>query len=181
MNREELIKNLIADMGWNLSDPNFADTPRSFISYLEEFNQHFEPPELKTFPVSIPNTEQGIVGQWNIPFRMVCAHHLLPAFGYASLGYIPHNEVVGLSKIVRLVDWAGLQKPSLQEHITENIMNVFGEALKPKGIIVYIKAEHSCVTARGAAAPGVQTVTSSVSGLFRTEASARKEFFDLCR
>lgn len=174
---QELLKNL----GLPLSDPNFAETPRRVTDYLMEFNQGKSLEEALGTP--FPN-DAGIdvmLVQTGIPFRAVCAHHLLPFFGTASIGYIPKKHIVGLSKLKRLTEAAGTYKPSLQERITHDIVRVLDNVLVPTGVMVTIEAEHTCMAIRGVVAPGVMTITSAVRGAFRDVPQARQEFFELCR
>lgn len=110
-----------------------------------------------------------------------CAHHLLPFFGEASIGYIPTEKIVGLSKLARLVQAAGVRKPSMQETITDDIVRTVDVVLKPRGVMVVVKAEHTCMAVRGIVTPGVSTITSAVRGVFRDAPHTRIEFFELCK
>jgi GTP cyclohydrolase I len=162
-----------------LDDPSTKDTPRRIVQYMEEFNQPFDVMEIfgEGFAVGANEHADGIVVQSDIPFRMVCEHHFLPATGHAYIGYIPNGRVVGISKIARLVDAVGTDRPSLQELITSRIADAFMTHLQAKGVIVVIKAAHSCMTCRGVKTPDTLTSTSVVRGLFRDVPSARAEFF----
>lgn len=80
---------------------HYKDTPLRFVKYLSEYMRPYDPGEtLKTFECK----SSGLVAMNSIPYRQVCAHHLLPAFGYAAIGYLPTRKIVGLSKFVRIVD-----------------------------------------------------------------------------
>ena len=83
--------------------------------------------------------------------------------------------------MVRLVEAVGCERPSLQEVMCERIANIMYEYIEPRGIIVTIKAEHSCMACRGVATAGVMTTTSSVKGVFRDVPAARQEFFSLIK
>jgi GTP cyclohydrolase I len=173
---------VLTAMGINLRDENFHDTPKRFVAYLHEFLQPYNASAVlkTTFAADDPASStsyRGMVIQSNIPFRAVCAHHLLPFLGYAHLGYIPHKRVVGLSKLARLVEAVGLSTPSIQEIITDKIANNLNVVLEPSGVIVVVGAIHTCMACRGVAAPNVPTITSSVRGLFRDVQAAREEFF----
>jgi len=154
------------------------ETPRRFVDYLLEYRQELDINGIlgKKFPAK---DTHNLVAQSDIPFRMVCEHHLLPALGRAYIGYVPGKFLVGLSKLTRLVQAVGVERPSLQEHICDRIANIIDTHLEPKGAIVVIKAEHGCMACRGINTPGVTTVTSSVRGIFRDVAHARSEFFSL--
>ncbi len=176
---EELVFQILENLGHDTLAENMADTPKRFMRYLNEFHQPFDPRDVLGDGFERPGSHAGMVTQDQIPFRMICEHHLLPAIGHCAIGYIPDKVVVGLSKLPRLVRAVGLEKPFLQEGICDRIANLFDDIIKPKGIIVVITAEHTCMAARGIAAPGVITTTSSVRGLLRDVPAARSEFFSL--
>jgi len=160
-------------------DEDYEETPRRVAAYLKEFTQNKDLKE--SLSTVFSSSASGVVVQSNIPFRMVCSHHLLPAHGTASLGYIPNGKIVGLSKLCRLIQDAGVSQPAVQEHLTDSIADAIEDVLAPRGTIVVIKAIHSCLTTRGVNTPGVQTITSSVRGAFRDAPQARAEFFELVR
>lgn len=114
----------------------------------------------------------------HLPFCSWCEHHMVPYFGHAHVGYIPHSGLIGLSKIARLVTAAG-RGLTIQERVTENIANALDKKLQPSGIIVVIKAVHTCMVARGAKAVGSSTTTSALRGVFRDSEAARAEFFSV--
>lgn len=174
---QESVSRLLTGMGLDPREPGLKETPRRVVSYLLEFVQPF--PDNIWSGVFPANGHNGIIAVGNIPFRMICEHHLLPALGRASIGYIPNKQVLGLSKLPRLVDAVGTEKPSLQEYITDRIVDLLEENIEPSGSICVIKAEHTCMACRGVASPGVITTTSSVRGLFRNVPAAREEFFHM--
>jgi GTP cyclohydrolase I len=124
-----------------------------------------------------PGYDQMVVVK-GIPFHSLCEHHMLPFYGLAHVAYIPHERLIGLSKIARLVR----QKASrlqIQERLTCEIANDLHSLLQPLGVGVVIEAEHMCMTMRGAGAQGAKTITSSVLGALREKAEARAEFLAL--
>jgi len=162
---------------WEANE-SLCGTPRRFLKYLGEFIQPINIDDIfHTFPIE--EKHPGMVIQSRIPFRMVCEHHLLPATGVAALGYVPHERVIGLSKMTRLVQAVGTEIPSLQEHITQRIIDLMDEHLKPKGTMIITKATHGCMACRGVNSPEVVTTSSCVSGIFRDVLSAREEFLSL--
>ena len=118
----------------------------------------------------------------DIPLYSMCEHHLIPFVGKAHVAYIPNRDgrITGLSKIARLVDVLS-KKPQVQERLTTEIADALDEALEPRGVFVVIEAEHLCMTMRGVRKPGSITATSSVRGVFRTDARTRAEAFELIR
>lgn len=178
---EDVFRTFMVLMGMNPEDEHFADTPRRFVKYMEEFLQPFNAEETLKTGFGSPKEYHGMVVQTNIPFRGLCAHHLAPYLGTASIGYVPGERVIGLSKLGRLVKGIGLMRPSIQEQQTDEIADTLWDVLRPKGVIVVIQAEHTCMAARGLAAPNVPTITSSLRGVFRDVPQARQEFFDLIK
>lgn len=171
-------------IGLDLMDENFNGTAERFIRYLMEYNKPFDPAKILKIGFRSGGTEhdyKGMVVQTNIPWRTICPHHLLPVFGRCHIGYIPGNRVVGLSKLTRLAQAVGTEKPRMQETCTDVVADILTKHLEAKGVIVAISAEHGCMFGRGVLAHNTPTVTSTVRGLFRDVPSARQEFFELIR
>ncbi len=118
----------------------------------------------------------GMVVVKDIPVTSVCEHHMVPFTGFAHVGYIPSDQVVGLSKLARVVD-AYARRLQIQERLTEQVVSTIEEALKPLGVIVVIEAEHFCMTIRGVQKPGTRTCTSAVRGVFNSNLEGEKEEF----
>ena len=166
-------------LGIDLEDHNFKDTPERFAKLLVEYTQPFDAEEIlkATFPMAA--AYRGMVVQSYIPYRALCAHHLVPVLGRAHIGYVPNKHVVGLSKITRLMHAVACSKPSLQESVCEETADLLMEHLEPAGVIVVAQAEHGCMACRGIREDGVVTSTSSIRGVFRDVPQARNEFFQL--
>ena len=88
-------------------------------------------------------------------------------------GYIPQGEVVGLSKIARTVE-VYAKRLQLQERMTAQIADAFMEKLAPKGVMVFVEAEHMCMTMRGIKKPGSKTVTTAARGVFETDGACAR-------
>ena len=172
------VKNILEKMGLDVSEPGLVDTPRRVSEYLLEFSNKWDYNKILGAKFD-SHGHHGMVAQAPIPFRMLCEHHLVPALGTAAIGYIPNKHVVGLSKLTRLLQAVGTERPSLQEYIGDRCADLIDEYLEPKGCIVVIKAEHGCMACRGINAPGIKTMTSSVRGAFLLNEPARNEFFSL--
>ena len=114
----------------------------------------------------------------DIYFYSMCEHHLLPFYGRAAVAYVPEGEVVGLSKIARTVE-VFARRLQLQERMTEQIAEAFMTGLRPKGVMVYVEAEHLCMTMRGIKKPGSKTVTTAARGVFETDAQLRERFWHM--
>ena len=131
------------------------------------------PFELTTFP-----NEEGydeLVMVRDVPVRSICEHHLLPFTGRASVGYLPGERIVGLSKLARIVEHFAC-RPQTQERLTKQVADWLQENLSPRAVGVVIIAEHSCMTQRGAHATGSSTVTSALLGQLREDPRSRQEF-----
>jgi GTP cyclohydrolase I len=115
----------------------------------------------------------------DIPFYSTCEHHLVPFHGKISVGYIPNDKIIGLSKIARLAE-AIAKRPQVQERITRDIANCMDTMLSPKGVMVVIEAEHLCMSMRGVKKPGSKTVTSAAQGAFQ-DVATRNEFLQLIK
>ena len=113
-----------------------------------------------------------------IPFASLCEHHLLPFSGFAHVGYLPKERLLGLSKLARVVDHFS-RRLQVQERLTAQVANFIAETVQPKGVGVVIEAEHLCMSLRGVRAGGSKTVTSALKGLVRDDPRTRSEFLAL--
>ena len=115
----------------------------------------------------------------DIPLYSVCEHHLLPFIGRAHIAYIPRDgKIIGLSKFSRIVDCFA-RRPQVQERLTGQIADFLDENLSPRGVAVFIEAEHLCMTMRGARAAGARTQTSALRGCMHADARVRAEVMAL--
>ena len=177
-----LMASVLEVLGFDLSNENFDGTPERFVKYLREFRQPFDPKQVLKVDFSMEKPDvgyKGMVAQHNIPFSTICPHHLLPVTGRVHIGYIPHERLVGLSKLTRIVRVVGHEMPRMQETATDVIADTLMEHLGAKGVVVVMHADHGCMTGRGVLVHDTPTSTSTVRGLFRDVPSARDEFFHL--
>jgi GTP cyclohydrolase I len=114
----------------------------------------------------------------NIPFHSICEHHFLPFIGHAHVAYLPHDRVVGLSKLARVVEAFAL-RPQVQERLTDQIADAIMDCLRPLGAICVIDASHTCMTIRGIQKPGSAMVTSAIRGTFLRNQATRNEVLNL--
>lgn len=132
---------------------------------------------LKVFEDGAAGCDEMVVVQ-NIPVYSHCEHHLAPIFGTATVGYLPNDRIVGLSKLNRLVDMFA-RRLQVQERLTVQIADALMQNLNPKGVGVLVRARHMCMESRGIKHAGTHTTTSSMQGLFRTDPQVRQEFLNL--
>jgi len=160
--------------------PGLDDTPnRVARMYMDEVYRNGDAltKELDAvFPEKTSSKEMVILQ--DLPVKAWCEHHMIPYFGMAYVGYIPTGQLLGLSKVARLVAAAG-RGFSIQERVTDQIADAMMQKLQPYGVIVVIKCLHTCMVVRGVEAPTSRTVTSSVRGIFRDSESTRSEFLSL--
>ena len=177
-------KVLEGTLGFSITeDPHFKDTPRRWLNMLRSFCIPYtaDGDLSKQFPLSTTGQEidGGIVIQRGINFAALCAHHLLPFQGKATVAYIPQNKVVGLSKLARLVYGHSHKHPSVQELITNEVADDLMTYLNPIGSACIIEASHGCMTCRGVEQVGTVTTTSALRGAFATNDAARNELLQL--
>ena len=127
-----------------------------------------------------PSNTEGMVIVKDIECYSVCEHHLLPFYGKVHVGYIPRKNVIGLSKIPRIVDMFA-RRLQVQERLTQEICDTLDLVLKPKGIGVVMECNHLCMMMRGVEKQHSLAVTSAVKGLFKEDARTRQEFLELIR
>lgn len=174
------VKEILTAIGEDPERDGLVDTPKRVARYFAEIcgGLQEEPAEQlnKTFEVD----HDEVIVVRDITFYSICEHHLVPFFGRAHVGYLPkrNGRITGLSKLARLVDGYA-KRPQVQERLTSQIANAIEEKLKPRGVAVVLEAEHMCMSMRGIKKPGSQTVTSSMRGLFRENASSRAEVLRL--
>ena len=115
----------------------------------------------------------------DIEFYSMCEHHILPFFGKVSIGYLPKGEMVGLSKLARVVN-VYARRLQVQERMTSEIMNAITESLSTDGVIVMCSAQHLCMKMRGVEKQDASTTTIDYNGKFESDASLREEFLRYC-
>ena len=169
---EAAVTDLLAALGVDSSAPGLTATPGRVARMYGEL---LTPTtfEATTFP-NDENYDQLIVVN-QIPFSSLCEHHMLPFTGTAHVGYLPGAQLVGLSKLARVVEYYA-RRLQVQERLTTQIATWLTVNLKPKGAGVVLDAEHSCMSIRGVRATRTRTVTSALTGIVRDDERTRAEF-----
>ncbi|SVD61161.1 uncharacterized protein METZ01_LOCUS414015, partial [marine metagenome] len=121
-----------------------------------------------------------IVALRDIDFSSHCEHHMAPIIGKAHVAYVPSTKVVGISKLVRVVE-AYAKRLQVQEKLTAQIADCINEVLEPRGVAVVIEGQHECMTTRGVNKTNIKMVTSRMLGVFRDDAQTRAEFVQMIR
>lgn len=179
---EAAVRTLIAWAGDDPAREGLLDTPRRVTkAYREFFAGYEEDPKAvlsKTFKEV--GGYDDIVMVRDIPFSSHCEHHMVPFFGKAHIAYLPHDGVVGISKLARLVEVFS-KRLQVQEVLTAQIIDAINEHLNPRGAAVMLEAEHMCMSIRGVHAHGAQTVTQRFTGVFAEEKAEQDRFFQMIR
>lgn len=122
--------------------------------------------------------ESQLVVVKDVEFYSLCEHHVLPFFGHVSVGYLPGEKIVGLSKIARIVDMFA-RRLQVQERFTSELADALTDALGARGVIVRAEARHLCMAMRGVQKQDSTTVTLATTGAMKTDASLRSQFFSM--
>ena len=173
----ELTKSLLVELGENPKREGLQDTPRRVSEMYAELTEGYSmsPKEILSREW---NEVSGMVVAKDIGFFSLCEHHLLPFLGKVHIGYIPSKAVVGVSKLVRLVDCFS-KRLQLQERMTKQIADALNENLRPHGVVVVVQARHLCMEMRGVRS-GADIITSEIRGQFE-KFETRNEFFEMLR
>lgn len=176
----DAVVRLLEHIGEDPTRDGLLETPQRVLKALTEMTAGYsiDPAEVlaKTFDVG-PADELVVVRE--IPFHSMCEHHLLSFSGNATVGYLPKDRVVGLSKLARLVDLYA-RRLQVQERMTHQIADAITEHLGTETAGVVIRARHSCMACRGIQ-KSAEMVTSKLTGRLRDDPAARAEFLALAR
>ncbi len=166
-------------LGLDLDDDSLKGTPRRVAKmYVTEAFSGLDPvnkPAIKLFENKYQYNEMLV--EKNITLFSYCEHHFVPIIGKVHVAYISNGQVIGLSKINRLVQYYA-KRPQVQERLTNQIADGLKEALQSEDVAVIVDASHLCVASRGIRDTNSATITASYSGKFMDE-KAKTEFFSL--
>ena len=171
---EKNVEEFLEIIGEKTYRKGIKDTPaRSAKAWIELLIQkeEFNPTTFDSNGYDQMIVEQGL------KYYTFCEHHLLPFFGEVTIGYIPNETIIGLSKLPRTVDYFS-KNLNTQEYLTDNIANFLYDKLKPKGLGVVVTGRHLCQEMRGIKTRG-KMITSSLKGIFQDDLNVKKEFLDL--
>ncbi len=178
---DELIEKLITALGEDSKRPGLKGTPRRVREAYTFMTSGYDQDIDKIVNNALmPVDTEGMVIVKDIEMYSLCEHHLLPFFGKVHVGYIPRKNVIGLSKIPRIVDMFA-RRLQVQERLGQQICDALEEVLHPKGIGVVIECSHLCMMMRGVQKQHSTAVTSCVKGLFKKDPKTREEFMTLIR
>ncbi len=171
-------RSIIENLGEDIYREGILKTPERAAKAMQYLTHGYglNPLEILKSALFTEDHKQMIVVK-DIEVYSMCEHHMLPFFGKAHVAYIPDGQIVGLSKIPRVVD-AYARRMQVQERLTDEIKNCIQEALNPLGVAVVIEAQHMCMCMRGIQKQNSVTTTSSFTGAFEKN-KTRREFISL--
>ena len=177
---EDAVRTLIAWAGDDPKREGLVDTPGRVVDAYEEWFKGYreDPREYLSRTFDDVKGYDDIVMLRDIDVESHCEHHMAPFLGKAYVAYMPLDNVVGISKIARVVEIYS-KRLQTQETMTSQILNAIQEVLKPEGVAVMIDAKHECMTTRGVHHPNVSTNTTQFSGVFRSDKELRERFLRL--
>jgi GTP cyclohydrolase I len=174
----DAVVRLLQMMGEDPGREGLADTPARVVRAWREMTAGYRIDPAEVLSVSFDERCDELVVLRGIEFYSTCEHHLLPIIGQATVGYLPGERVIGLSKLARIVDCFA-RRLQVQERMTRQIAEALDEHLQPRGVGVVVSATHGCMTCRGVMKPGAEMVTSALLGFMRDNAALRAEFLGL--
>ncbi|MTI10168.1 GTP cyclohydrolase I FolE [Curvivirga aplysinae] len=179
---EEAVRTLLAWTGDDPTREGLLDTPARVVRAYEEYFAGYQNDPVKVLQRTFEETDgyDEIVMLRDIPFESHCEHHIAPIIGTAHVAYLPDSRVVGISKLARVVEIFA-KRLQTQEIMTVQVADAIQEALQPQGVAVVIDAVHQCMTTRGIQKQGVATVTSRMTGVFRSQPETRREFLAMIK
>ncbi|MES1247634.1 MAG: GTP cyclohydrolase I [Actinomycetota bacterium] len=177
---EGYVAEIFEAFGMELGTPGTADTPRRFLQAMFDATAGYDgDPKLRTaFPSERPAHVDGRHGQiveGPISFFALCEHHALPFHGAAHVAYVADGEILGISKLTRLVRLYA-RRFTVQERLGEQIADTLVELVAPRGVAVHLEAAHLCTQMRGVEEEGSRTATTFFRGLYDEDADLRREF-----
>jgi GTP cyclohydrolase I len=177
---EDAVRTLIAWAGDDPRREGLIDTPGRVVDAYEEWFKGYreDPREYLSRTFDDVKGYDDIVMLRDIDVESHCEHHMAPFLGKAFVAYMPLDNVVGISKLARVVEIYA-KRLQTQETMTSQILNAIQEVLKPQGVAVMIDAKHECMTTRGVHHPNVSTITTQFSGVFRSDKELRERFLRL--
>ena len=182
---EHNIAEILEAFGMDLDTPGTRETPQRFLRAMFDSTAGYDgDPKLRTaFPSERPfgvNGASSQIVEGPIAFFSLCEHHALPFHGAAHIAYVAGDEILGISKLTRLVRLYA-RRFTVQERLGEQIADALVDLVRPRGVAVHVEASHLCTQMRGVEEEGSRTVTTFWRGLYDEQAELRREFLDEVR
>jgi len=182
---ERYMKEIFTALGMEPDTSGTRETPERFLRALYDATAGYEgdPKLLTAFPAEGEGGPDSLVSQvveGPISFHCLCEHHALPFFGHAHVAYVPQNEIIGISKLTRLVQLYA-RRFTVQERLGEQIADSLVELIDPHGVAVHLEAAHLCTQMRGVREENSRTVTTFWRGTYTDDPALRQDFLSLVR
>ncbi len=179
---EAAVRTLIAWAGDDPRREGLIETPKRVVDAYGEWFAGYEGDAGAELERTFEDVQgyDDIVLLRGIDVTSFCEHHMAPFLGKATVAYLPRGKVVGLSKLARVVE-VFARRLQTQETLTRQVADAIVEGLNPLGVAVLITAEHQCMSTRGVRHQHVDTVTTTFTGVFKTDAELRSRFMDLSK
>jgi GTP cyclohydrolase IA len=177
---EGYVGEILTSFGMDLRTKGTRDTPRRFLNALFDATSGYEgdPKLLTSFPTECRGGSDCQISQvieGPISFWALCEHHALPFHGTAFVGYVAHEQIIGISKLTRLVR-VFARRFTVQERIGQEVADTLARVLEPHGVAVHLQAVHLCTQMRGVREEQSSTWTSFWRGSYESEPEMRREF-----
>ena len=177
------IKTLLSYIGLNQEDEHLNGTAKRVINSFDELYGGYKKTAHDVIGEKFytpPAGSQDTILLKNIDFSSTCAHHMLPIIGNASIAYIPNEKIVGISKIVKIIQ-VFARRLQIQENMTAEIAHALQENLQPQGVAIKISATHHCMVSRGVQQRQTLMDTYFFTGIFKEDRQLKNEFINSLR
>jgi GTP cyclohydrolase I len=180
---ERYMKEIFTALGMEPDTPGTRETPERFLRALYDATAGYEgdPKLLTAFPAEGEGGADSLVSQvleGPISFHCLCEHHALPFFGAAYVAYVPRDEIIGISKLTRLVQLYA-RRFTVQERLGEQIADSLVDLIDPHGVAVHLEAVHLCTQMRGVREENSRTVTTFWRRAYTDDPALRQDFLAL--
>jgi len=176
---EDLVAEMIRRLGDDPQREGMLKTPMRVVKSLAFLTKGYEEtPEEVIGDALFKESHRNMVLVKDIEVYSLCEHHMLPFFGKAHVAYIPDGNILGISKLARLVE-VYARRFQVQERLTEQIAEALWDTVKPQGVAVVVEAYHLCMMMRGVQKQNSKTITSAMRGSFLDDPRTRDEFLRL--
>ena len=177
---EAAVRTLIAWAGDDPAREGLRDTPKRVVNAYTEFFSGYEQDPIEALDRTFEEVGgyDDIVMLRDIAVNSHCEHHMIPFIGKAHVAYLPGDNVVGISKLARVIEIFA-RRLQTQETMTAQIVAAIDTALAPRGVAIMIEAVHQCMSLRGVHKPNVATITTQFTGSFRTDTVLQQRFMSL--
>lgn len=174
-----LVRQLLIELGEDPSREGLAQTPMRVAKSLKFLTHgYFQTPQEVLNGAIFEARANHMIVLKGIEVYSLCEHHMLPFFGTCSIGYIAQDQVLGVSKLARIVD-VFARRLQIQERLTEQVAQAIEEVAQAEGVGVVFKCQHLCMMMRGVEKQNSEMTTSAMLGSFRTDEKVRQEFLSL--